>query len=374
MPTKPKWIETNDFLIITYQGKNPVQIRQGNSRYLQAKELLSKGKFDELFEVLFNKIKKVSDATKGLFRIDTTTNQIFIGEDELPSILAKKLLGLFNANAPYEPLIRFWNNLKKNPDERIRQQLFGFLQASHIPLTPDGCFLAYKAVNNINGHLWDKYTGKIRHDIGDRPEMDRTEVDSNPDQTCSRGLHVASHHYAKYEYGGDVVIEMKVSPEHVCAVPSDYNNQKMRVCKYEVVSLNKSPIVDEWLAPSMLRIKKKLSKQKLKEQQDQVDKTPISLGALTAKEIIEVVQARTGVEIKMDPKNKKAILKKALETLRQYKISRAVVFKEKSAREIVELVKVELGIDLGVSTFKDKQSILKKAKNLFMGYGFKVKE
>lgn len=374
MLTKPKWIETNDFLIVTYPGNSPVQIRQGNAKYLRAKELLSKERFDELFKFLFGKAKRISDATKGLFRIDVVTGQVFIGNEELPKVLAKKLLGLYDSNAPYEPLIRFWEKLKKNPDERIRQQLYGFLQASHIPLTPDGSFLAYKAVNNINGHLWDKYTGKIRHDIGDHPKMPREEVDSNPNRTCSHGLHVASHHYAKYEYGGDVVIEIKVSPEHVCAVPTDYSNQKMRVCKYEVVSLNKSPIVDEWLAPSVLRIKKKLSKQKLEEQQSQVDKTPVSLGSLTAQGIIDTVQARTGIKITLDLKNKKAILKKALEVFRQYKILRAVVFKEKSARELVELVKAELGIDLGVSSFKDKQSILNKSRKLFQGYGFRIKE
>lgn len=371
---KPKWIETNDFLIITFQGKSPIQIRQGNSKYLQAKSLLNAKKFDELFETLFDKAKRVSKATNGLFRVDEKTNQVFIGSDELPTVLSKKLIGLYNSNAPYEPLIRFWDKLKKNPDERIRQQLYGFLQASHIPLTPDGCFLAYKAVNNINGHLWDKYTGKIRHDIGDRPKMNRTEVDSDPNRTCSSGLHAASYNYAKNIYGGDVVIEMKISPEHVCAVPSDYNNEKMRVCEYEVVSLNKSPIVDEWLAPSTLRIKKKLSKQNLESQQAKGDKTPVSLGSLTAQRIIETVEERTGIKIDMNLKNKKAILKKALETLRLYKISRVVVFKDKSAREIVDLVKVELGIDLGVSSFKDKQSILNKARKLFQGYGYKIKE
>ena len=62
----------------------------------------------------------------------------------------------------------------------------------------------------------------------------REKVDKNREQTCSTGLHVASYNYAK-GYSGDVMIMVKVNPRDVVAVPTDYNNEKMRVCQYEVM-------------------------------------------------------------------------------------------------------------------------------------------
>jgi hypothetical protein len=48
-------------------------------------------------------------------------------------------------------------------------------------------------------------------------------------------LHVCSQSYLGH-FGGDRVIVCKINPKDVVSVPADYNNAKMRVCRYEVVS------------------------------------------------------------------------------------------------------------------------------------------
>ncbi len=95
----------------------------------------------------------------------------------------------------------------------------------------------------------DKRTGTINNSVGSFVMMNRADVDSNPNQTCSTGLHVASYDYARSVYGAfgvensDILIEVKVNPRDVVAIPTDYNTQKMRVCQYEVVAINKDGVI-----------------------------------------------------------------------------------------------------------------------------------
>jgi hypothetical protein len=128
-----------------------------------------------------------------------------------------------------KPLERFWDNLSKNPSKESRDELFLFLEHNHVPLTEDGHFIAYKGVNN---DYTDRHSGEYDNSPGKKVSMKRSDVDNDRSITCSRGLHVASFHYAKHEYGGDRLIMIKVNPKDVVSVPNDYNNQKMRCCEY----------------------------------------------------------------------------------------------------------------------------------------------
>jgi len=47
---------------------------------------------------------------------------------------------------------------------------------------------------------------------------------------------VAAFSYAHDQYSNGNLIEVKVNPMNVVAVPEDHNNEKMRVCEYEVLA------------------------------------------------------------------------------------------------------------------------------------------
>lgn len=51
-------------------------------------------------------------------------------------------------------------------------------------------------------------------------------------------VHVGALDYIKsYGHQGDVVLLVKVNPRDAVSVPSDHNAQKLRVCRYEVLSV-----------------------------------------------------------------------------------------------------------------------------------------
>jgi hypothetical protein len=120
-----------------------------------------------------------------------------------------------------------------------------FLEYKELPITDDGCFLAYKGVSehyySIHGNPKTVVVqgitttdGKIFNGVGSKIEVKRRNVDDNRNNHCSFGLHVGSLDYAR-SFGQRVVV-VKVNPKDVVSVPTDYNCQKCRVSAYEVVS------------------------------------------------------------------------------------------------------------------------------------------
>lgn len=165
-------------------------------------------------------------------RFQVADGVVVLDQEPLPEALSKRIIQFAEQNLDFQPLINFWNNLKLNPSKDSVQDLYAFLEHNNIPITKDGCFIAYKRVRS---DYKDIHTGKIDNSVGQIVKMDRNLVDQNRNNTCSSGLHAASHKFANEFYGNGVLLEVKINPRDVVAVPPDYNQEKMRVCEYYVV-------------------------------------------------------------------------------------------------------------------------------------------
>lgn len=88
----------------------------------------------------------------------------------------------------------------------------------------------------------DHYSGTTSVRIGGTVSMERSSVDCDPSNTCSRGLHIGAPGYVKNFGGyGSEFIACLVNPMNICAIPADYSYEKMRVCEYYaygIVDLN----------------------------------------------------------------------------------------------------------------------------------------
>ncbi len=158
---------------------------------------------------------------------------------EINNALTQRILELVKLEFDFEPLVKFLDNLYKNPSQSAREELYLFLEANSLPITDDGHFLAYRRVDRDYTSLHSNPDGsKNKNTIGAIVEMPRNMVDIDRDSTCSFGLHAASAAYIPY-YGvagnGGRTMIVKINPTDVCSIPSDYNNQKLRCCRYEVI-------------------------------------------------------------------------------------------------------------------------------------------
>lgn len=167
-------------------------------------------------------------------RVTVEGNIICFDGEVLEGPLVQRVLQMKKEGFSVEPMALFIENLYSNPSMTAVKELYLFLEHGALPITDDGCFLAYKKVTE---DYKDYYTNKIDNSIGQTVSVKRREVDDNRDRTCSYGLHFCAMDYLGSYYGsrGRVVI-VKINPRDVVSIPSDYNNTKGRCCNYEVVA------------------------------------------------------------------------------------------------------------------------------------------
>lgn len=226
-----KFIETKNNVMVTFPDGKSITIANRSKDGRTVLKLVKAGNIKELENFVYP-LAGVTEWTKGQIKVEK--GRVKIGEDRIPLFLAKKILEFKKSKLPYKPLLKFWGNLKSNPSKASKENLYEFLEKNNYPITDNGNFIAYKKVTMVDGVLKDSYTKTIDNSVGLTVKMKRSEVDDNPEQTCSNGLHAASWNYA-YGFDGNVLVEVLVNPKNVVAVPKDYNSQKMRVCEYKVI-------------------------------------------------------------------------------------------------------------------------------------------
>lgn len=150
---------------------------------------------------------------------------------ELHGSLSTRMIQMLQDGFPIEPMVNFMENLMQNPSKRAVDELYGFLEKNKLPITPDGCFLAYK---KVRGDYKDVHSGKFDNSVGKICEMERNMVDDDCNRTCSSGLHFCSEYYLD-KFGGERTMILKINPRDVVSIPTDYDFSKGRACRYEVI-------------------------------------------------------------------------------------------------------------------------------------------
>lgn len=170
--------------------------------------------------------KVIAKETKGVFTTKDRGRKVFIDNQELPKGLGNKIARMMKNEQPTDSFLAFWNRLKKNPDKRVRENLYEFISKIGCALTTDGFILAYKYVNK---NYTSCYNGKFDWTPGKQVEMPRKSCDDDPHSSCSSGLHVGSYNYVRNT--SHIVLLVKIDPKDVVSVPYDYNCEKMRCCR-----------------------------------------------------------------------------------------------------------------------------------------------
>ena len=184
--------------------------------------------------------------------INFSNGTVYYKNREVDKIVSGRIMDMISEGFDHIPMVLFLEKLYLNPSNRSINELYKFMEHKMLPISEDGDIYAWKAVEiyhgpdivDLNGifvkygDYIDKYTERShRNNIGDNPSMDRNAVDDNFNNGCGKGLHAGTFDYANY-YGGinPNIILVKINPADVVSIPSDYNFQKLRCCRYTVVS------------------------------------------------------------------------------------------------------------------------------------------
>lgn len=203
-------------------------------------------------------------------------DKIFWKGREMHNALTKRMVAMIQEDFPVEPLVAFMENLMLNPSKRAVNELYGFLEKNTLPITSDGCFLAYKKVrqdyldchsgtvlNKPAVYMTDEDTAALAEAAGKNNEvtvevvdgvtvvsMERNLVDDDQNRTCSTGLHFCSRDYLNH-FGGERIVVLKINPRDVVSIPNDYNDSKGRCARYEIVDEIDKDKADEAFAKTV---------------------------------------------------------------------------------------------------------------------------
>lgn len=205
-------------------------IANDHPKYKQIIESIKQKDWDG-FVNLVNISKQVEDYAG----VEISDGALIVNGEVIHNTLTKRIVNFMGQGLPFDPMMKFLSNLMKNPSKRATDELYDFLEAGELPITEDGCFLAFK---NVRSDYKDIHSGSFDNSVGRICEMTRNRVCDDKDQTCSAGLHFCSIAYLPSfsdSNGGKTMI-LKINPADVVSIPSDYNNTKGRCCKYIVLS------------------------------------------------------------------------------------------------------------------------------------------
>lgn len=212
-------------LVVSFDGRH-VTLNKADVRYATVLQAIKDGRLNDI-PSLVNVAK--SYATQGLVLKD---NCLWLDGEALNDALSDRIISFQAQGIPFDNLIKFARKLKANPSYNSREQLYKFLAHNGHPITSEGNFIAYRGVRE---DFKDIHSGTFDNSPGQVCEMKRSEVDDNPKNTCSRGLHVACFSYASTF--GPKLVKVEVDPRDVVCVPTDYNGTKMRTCKFKVIEV-----------------------------------------------------------------------------------------------------------------------------------------
>jgi hypothetical protein len=225
------WVDGNLTVILKNKAH---QVIPDHTNYKLILEALPTATEDELLE-LVDIEKAIATFSQG--QVSIVNGKVMFEGEEVHGSISKRIIEFMSKGLPFQPLVNFLENLMQNPSMQSQQELYDFLEHENLPVTEDGCFLAYKAVRS---DFKDKWRGTFDNRVGQVCTMRRAKVDDNRKAGCSAGLHAGALNYVA-NYGsvdaGDNIVIVKINPEDVVSVPSDCNCEKLRTCKYEVVGL-----------------------------------------------------------------------------------------------------------------------------------------
>jgi hypothetical protein len=236
------WFITDQNVTVNYGGQTHI-VKKTEPLAADLIRAIKEGRMDDVPN-LVSVAQAMENKSKG--NVVVRDGELLVKGVRVPVELARKIQKFIDEGLPYQPLVKFAENLQGNPSFRAVNELFQFLEKNDHPFTENGNFIAYK---RVRGDFKDIHSGTFDNHPGTTPTVPRNQVDEDANRTCSHGLHVANWTYAHTQFASsdpstDIMLEVEVNPADVVAIPTDYNQSKMRVCKYKVLGVVKSEFKD----------------------------------------------------------------------------------------------------------------------------------
>ena len=249
------FIMSKDAITVMVNGA-PTTVREGQVNFAALREAIRIRDWAAVAD-LATPAAAVENFVRG--RITVKNGEVLLDGEAVHNAVTNRILDMVSEGFDADPLMKFLERLMQNPSRTAVNELYLWLEGTRLPITEDGCFMAYKKVRDdyldfYTGQVLNKpaelmtdedleYIRTVRGNVTVSVEngittlaMPRNRVDDNRDRTCSYGLHFCSLSYLPAYHGGKGrVLLVKIDPADVVSIPSDYDNAKGRAMRYQIM-------------------------------------------------------------------------------------------------------------------------------------------
>lgn len=186
-------------------------------------------------------------------RVTVRDGVVYFDGDPVDNALTRHILAFMEGGEDdFMPLVNFFEKVASNPEPHSREQLYRWLSKHDFPITEDGDIVAYKGVRALGDGRYTSishgtavvdgvtHAGAIPNAVGSVVEMPRSQVQHDPTVGCHKGLHAGTWNYA-HSFAQGATMTVSINPRDVVSVPTDCDDQKVRVCRYTVTDIVEVP-------------------------------------------------------------------------------------------------------------------------------------
>lgn len=206
----------------------PRMLHKSSAHYQEALDALNSGNVARLKDIMdpCGAIKRYSNNELSFEKDGSLSFEGMRFGAKLQSLLKSCM----NRGLPWDTLARFATNCLANPSSRVHSEIESFLETEGLPITEDGCFLAYKlvTVDNLDADhcLFDCSTGKT-------VEYPRNKISRTARKGPERGMSAGGKAYVDSGIVGKTVV-VKINPADVIGVYAHPYREAV-ICKFSVV-------------------------------------------------------------------------------------------------------------------------------------------
>jgi hypothetical protein len=146
MSLKVNWFITDQNVTVNYQGQTHI-IKRSDPLADNLIKAIKENRFNDVPN-LVSVAQAMEAKSKG--KVVVRDGELLVQGVAVPVELAKKIQKFIDEGLPYQPLVKFAENLLKNPSYRAVNELFQFLEKNDHPFTENGNFIAYKRVRGTS--------------------------------------------------------------------------------------------------------------------------------------------------------------------------------------------------------------------------------
>jgi hypothetical protein len=214
------------YISVVVDGK-PFSLNASNPTFAAMKRAIEGEKWERIPK-LVSLAEKIASSRNG--SVTVKNGNVYYHGRAIDTSLGLRIAQMVKEGKRVGYMLKFMDNLYQNPSQATINELHEFLNINKLPITDDGCFMAYKIVDanyrDCHTHTFDNHVGQVL-------VMPRKDVDGDRRLECSNGFHFCSLAYLS-GFPGSYIMGIKINPKDVVSIP-EMMQGKGRTWRYEVM-------------------------------------------------------------------------------------------------------------------------------------------